>query len=291
MAQNGGTYAVITADDFGKSPAVNQAILEAHDRGIVTATSIMAAGKAFREAVRIAQSRSRLSVGLHVTLCDGLAVLSQKEIPDLVDDYGQFETSPSRAWIKYSRTGIQSQLEKEIEAQFDLLAKEGINPTHIDGHHHLHMHPAVFKILCRQAAQRGIPWIRIPCEPLPLVFRYFSARRGAMPFVEWAVFRILKVTHERTARNHGLHIADAVYGLSQSGQVDEQYLFHTLPRSAGCIEIFTHPEIASKAGCRELEALTSTAVQDKVASQGIALVGYRDIPTEAVIRDAQPERI
>src|SRR5271169_822470 len=128
MAQNGGTYAVITADDFGKSTAVNQAILEAYDRGIVTATSIMTGGKAFREASRITKSRSRLSVGLHVTLCDGLAVLSQREIPDLVDGYGQFETSPSRAWIKYSRTSIQSQIEKEIEAQFDLLAKEGINP-------------------------------------------------------------------------------------------------------------------------------------------------------------------
>lgn len=291
MAQNGGTYAVIVSDDFGKSTSVNQAILEAHDRGIVTAASIMAGGKAFREAARIAQSRSRLSVGLHVTLCDGPAVLSHSEVPDLVDGYGHFEASPSKAWIKYSWAGIQSQIEKEIEAQFDQLADAGINPTHIDGHHHLHMHPALFKILCRQAAQRGVSWIRIPCEPLPLVFRYFSARRGAMPFVEWTVFRILKVTHERTARNHGLHVADAVYGLSRSGQVDEEYLFHALTRPVGCIEIFTHPETASKAGRRELEALTSTAVRDKLASKGMSLVGYGDIPIEAVIRDAQPERL
>jgi predicted glycoside hydrolase/deacetylase ChbG (UPF0249 family) len=112
-----------------------------------------------------------------------------------------------------------------------------------------------------------------------------------MPFVEWVVFRILKVTNQRTARNHGLHVANAVYGLSRSDQVDEEYLLNTLTRSVGCIEFFTHPEMASKDGCRELEALTSSALQDKLASQGIALVGYRDIPTEAVIRDALPERL
>jgi len=291
MARNRGTYAVIAADDFGRSPSVNRAIAEAHDRGIVTAASIMVKGKAFEEAVRIARSRSRLSVGLHVTLCDGQAVLSHAEIPDLVDRHGYFETSPSRAWFKYSRTGILSQLEKEIEAQFDLLAKARINPTHVDGHHHLHMHPALFRILCEKAAQRGVPWIRIPCEPLSLVFRYFIPRRGAMPFVEWAVFRMLKATHERTARNYGLHVANVVYGLSRSGQVDEKYLVHILTRSVGCIEIFTHPEMASEAGCRELEALISTAVQDKVASHGIALGGYRDIPPEAVIQAAEPERL
>ena len=112
-----------------------------------------------------------------------------------------------------------------------------------------------------------------------------------MPFVEWAVFRILKMTHERTARDHGLHVADAVYGLSRSGQVDQQYLFHAVTRPAGCIEIFTHPETASKAGRRELDALTSAVVQDKLSSQGIALVGYRDIRTGAVTQAAQPERL
>jgi hopanoid biosynthesis associated protein HpnK len=291
MVQDRGSYAVITADDFGKSPLVNRAIAEAHDRGIVTAASIMVGGKAFEEAVRIAQSRSRLSVGLHVTLCNGLSVLSHAEIPDLVDYHGYFETSPSRAWLKYSRDSILSQVENEIEAQFDLLAKARINPTHVDGHHHLHMHPALFKIICRKAAQRGVPWIRIPCEPLSLVFRSFSTSRGAMPFVAWGVFRILKMTHERTSRYYGLHVANAVYGLSRSGQVDEKYLSHILTRSVHCIEIFTHPEMASEAGSRELEALVSPAVKDKLASHGIALRGFRDIPIEAVIKHVEAESL
>ncbi len=290
MAWNQKTYGLIVADDFGRSSSVNRAIAEAHDKGIVTAASMMVGGQAFEDAARIARSRSRLSVGLHVTLCDGLAVLSHSEIPDLVDRHGCFETSPARAWLKYSRTGILSQLEKEIEAQFDLLAKASINPTHVDGHHHLHMHPALFKIVCRKAAQRGIPWIRIPCEPLWLVFRYFTASRGAMPFIEWTVFQMLKVSHERTARKYGLRAANAVYGLSRTGRVDEKYLLHILTRHAGYVEIFTHPDTSSAAGCRELQALTSTLVQEVLASNGIALGGYRDIPIEAVIQDAEPER-
>jgi len=291
MAENQTTYAVISADDFGRSSSVNQAIADAHDGGIVTAASIMVGGQAFEDAIRIARSRSGLSVGLHLTLCDGQAVLSHSEIPDLVDRRGYFEKSPSRAWIRYSRTSILSQLEKEIEAQFDLLMQTRINPTHVDGHHHLHMHPALFKIVCQKAAQRGIAWIRIPCEPLSIVFRFLTAKRGAMPFIEWVVFQILRVSRERTARTYGLHVANAVFGLSRSGQVDVKYLFAVLTKQVGCIEIFTHPDTASEAGCRELQALTSTVLKDSLASIGVSLGGYREIPIETLIQDGELERL
>src|SRR5208282_4554305 len=74
---------VIVADDMGKSASVNQAIAEAHDKGILTAASIMAGGEAFDDAVQTALDRSRLSIGLHLTLCDGKAVLPHASIPDI----------------------------------------------------------------------------------------------------------------------------------------------------------------------------------------------------------------
>ncbi len=118
-------YLIVAADDFGRSSSVNMAVAEAHDRGIVTASSVMAGGEAFEEAVQIALKRSRLSVGLHVTLCDGRAVLKQSQIPDLVDRDGCFEASPARAWVGYMRRAVLSQIEAEVEAQFDRLDKAG----------------------------------------------------------------------------------------------------------------------------------------------------------------------
>ncbi|HYA85902.1 MAG TPA: ChbG/HpnK family deacetylase, partial [Nitrospirota bacterium] len=58
-------YTVVVADDFGSSSSVNHAVAEAHDRGLLTAASLMAGGSAFEEAVEIAQNRKGLSVGLH----------------------------------------------------------------------------------------------------------------------------------------------------------------------------------------------------------------------------------
>jgi hopanoid biosynthesis associated protein HpnK len=290
MARNSEKYVVIVADDFGRSSSVNDAVVEAHERGILTAASIMAGGEAFEEAARIARSRSRLSVGLHVTLCDGCAVLSHSEVPDLVDGSGHFEKSPSRAWMKYTRAGFLEQLDAEIEAQFDRLEKAGIHTTHVDGHHHLHMHPAIFKILCRQASQRGVRWIRIPREPLSSVFRHRSTGRGAMPFIEWVVFGMLTISHARKARKYGLTAANAVYGLSRTGKVDEKYLLDVLTRPGGLSEIFTHPDTGTETGRRELEALTSTAVRRKLSSLGITLAGYRQLSEEAVILNTALER-
>jgi hopanoid biosynthesis associated protein HpnK len=282
MARGRKKYAVVIADDFGKSSSVNLAVAEAHDRGILTAASLMAGGAAFEEAVEIARKRRGLSVGLHVTLCDGKAVLPSTEVPGLVDPGGRFENSPARAWMKYYRADLLGQLDREIEAQFDRLEKAGVRPTHIDSHHHLHMHPAIFELLCGHASRREIRWVRIPREPLSHVLRFFSPGRGAMPFVEWAVFGVLGRMHGRKAREYGLRSIDAVYGLARTGQCDARYLLHIFGHMHGSLEIFTHPDTATAAGQRELQALTLATVRAALAARDAALAGYGELSEEAV---------
>ncbi len=288
MAHGRKKYAVIVADDFGSSSSVNQAVADAHDKGILTAASLMAGGAAFDEAVETARRRRGLSVGIHLTLCDGKSVLPCSEIPGLVDSRGRFENSPSRAWMKYRRPDLLDQLDREIEAQFDRLEQAGVRPTHIDGHHHLHMHPSVFGLLCRHASQRGIRWVRIPHEPLSLLFRFPSPGRGAMPIIEWLVFSVLGRMHAKKAREYGLHSLDA-YGLARTGTCDERYLLHIFGRACGSLEIFTHPDTATPAGQRELEALTSVAARAELALRGVVLAGYRDISAETALPDGAME--
>jgi hopanoid biosynthesis associated protein HpnK len=276
-------YLVTVADDLGRSSSVNRAIADAHDRGIVTAASLMAGGEAFQEAVEIALERSRLSVGLHVTLCDGRAVLQPSYIPDLVDPDGYLEKRPVLAWLRYTKPGLLPQIEIEIKAQFDRLEKSGIHPTHVDGHHHLHMHPLIFEVLCRQASQRGVGWIRLPRESLSLVLNLRSPLRGAMPFIEWAVFGVLGTYNLRIARKYGLRVVGHVYGLSLTGSIDEKFLLDILNRSSGSLnEIFTHPDISIESGRRELEALISIKVRNRLNSLGMALVGYRELSERTI---------
>ncbi len=268
-----GTRLVVIADDFGSSSSVNHAVADAYENGIVTGASLMPAGAAFDEAVRIAHSTG-LSVGLHVTLCDGKPVLPPHRVPDLVDAGGMFEKSPVRAWMSFSRSSALAQAEHEIKAQFDLLENAGIHPTHVDGHHHLHMHPAIFSIVCRKASRRGVRWVRVPREPFSMVL---AGGRGALPLIEWTVFRTLAGFHIRTARRYGLNTADRVYGLARTGGLDEDLLLEMLNARGEVMEIFAHPDTATPAGRRELDALIATSVRAKIASLGIVLTGYRDL--------------
>ena len=76
---------IINADDFAFTSGVNRAIIEAHTRGVVTSSTLMANGAAFDEAVSLAKSTPTLSIGCHVVLIDGEPVLEPAKIPSLTE--------------------------------------------------------------------------------------------------------------------------------------------------------------------------------------------------------------
>src|SRR6267378_3443838 len=61
-------HLIVNADDFGQSPGVNRGIVTAHQRGIVTSTSMMVRWPAAAKAAELCRAHPRLSVGLHVDL-------------------------------------------------------------------------------------------------------------------------------------------------------------------------------------------------------------------------------
>src|SRR5947209_6331903 len=79
---------IITADDFGLSMAVNEAVEEAHRKGVLTCASLMVTGEAAADAVRRARKMPKLGVGLHLALLDAPSALLPSEIPDLVEADG-----------------------------------------------------------------------------------------------------------------------------------------------------------------------------------------------------------
>src|SRR5207245_3541269 len=77
---------VVNADDFGFTPDVNEGIVEAHCRGILTATTLMANGAAFEDAVRLAGEHPTLDVGCHLVLVSGYSVLTGRPFPPTVPE-------------------------------------------------------------------------------------------------------------------------------------------------------------------------------------------------------------
>jgi predicted glycoside hydrolase/deacetylase ChbG (UPF0249 family) len=56
---------IINADDFGMSAEIDRGILEAHDRGVVTSTSLMVNDPDAEGAIDQARRRPGLSLGIH----------------------------------------------------------------------------------------------------------------------------------------------------------------------------------------------------------------------------------
>jgi chitin disaccharide deacetylase len=123
---------IVNADDFGASEGVNRGILEAHERGIVTSTSLMVTGQAAREAVTLAREHPALGIGLHWDL----------------DSQGRQRANLGDA------IAVRTELARQLEAFHELT---GGTPDHVDSHHHIHRRSDVAPIARELVAPLGVP--------------------------------------------------------------------------------------------------------------------------------------
>ena len=245
---------VVTGDDFGFSHGVNEAILRAHKEGILTSASLMVSGDAYPEAVDYARSNPSLGVGLHLVVGCGRSVLVHRDIPHLVNKRGEFSSYLVAAGLRYQfSAAARRELKKEIQAQLEKFRRTNLPLSHVDGHHHMHLHPVVLEILIGFAREYDIRCIRLPSE-------------------EWgAIFKRLRRYGEKKCAAAGIDFPEEVYGLLRSGQVTEEYLLGLIPQlTSSRVEIYSHPALEKEGESRngphgsgesELAALLSPRVR------------------------------
>ena len=223
------------ADDFGLCLAVNEAVEEAHRRGVLDAASLMVAGDAAEDAVRRARNMPRLRVGLHLVTIEGPSVLAD---PLLVGESGVFPASQFGLGIGYFlRPTIRRALAAEIRAQFAAFIATGLALNHADAHKHMHLHPTVGGLMIRIGREFGLAALRIPAEP-PAVMAACGVSPTFGSRALYAGTRLLR----RQARRAGLAANDAAFGIAWSGHMTEDRvlrLISCLP--AGRNEIYFHP--------------------------------------------------
>ena len=117
---------IINADDFGFTSGVNRAILEAHTRGIVTSSTLMAGGGAFSDAVRLANNSPELSVGCHVVLIDGKPILDPERLPSLTRSWNFHDGLKSFALRAISGQIDSREIATEASAQIRKIPSAGI---------------------------------------------------------------------------------------------------------------------------------------------------------------------
>ena len=149
---------VVTADDFGLTTGVVAGIVDAHERGIVTATSLMVNAEAAQSAFAWAREHTSLAVGLHFVLTFAHPTGPREPLAELVDDEGRFRRLESGAHERATPEQVRGELRAQLE-QFE----KGVSraPTHIDGHHHAHAFPGILTAVLEEAARLGVP-VRAP---------------------------------------------------------------------------------------------------------------------------------
>jgi chitin disaccharide deacetylase len=239
-ANQTGKTVTFSADDFGLTASVNEAIERAHRDGILQAASLMVAAPAAADALRIARANPSLRVGLHLVVIEGPAILSPVEIPDLVDAAGQFPSGQLSLGMNYFfRPRIRRQLRAEIRAQFQAFAKTGLTLDHANAHKHMHLHPTVGRMMLTVGQEFGLTRIRIPAEP-PEVIARCGTRVGWGDTILYRWTRLLR--HQ--ARAAGITTNDYCFGLAWSGHMTADRIRLLLPNlPTGDSEIYFHPAI------------------------------------------------
>lgn len=277
---------IINGDDFGYSSAVNRAILRAHQQGVLTSTSLMVNEHAADEAVQLARATPSLAVGLHLVLVLGRAALSSAQIPHLIDAHGKFTNSPFVAGVKYFfSAAARRELRAEMRAQFGKFVATGLPFSHVDGHMHLHMHPVIFDELIQLCEEFKVKRIRVVKGEMRLSLSLDSSQL-LLKFVNGIVFNLLARRCEKKLRGRGFVVPEKVYGLLQTGNLNEEYLLGLIPQMARTTsEIYAHP-LAPDAeewnarenprGAIELQALLSPRVREAIQQAGFKLTTYKN---------------
>ena len=257
---------VVNADDFGFTRDVNAGIVQAHREGILTATTLMANGAAFDDAVRLAREVPTLDVGCHLVLVGA-------------DPYPRTVAALIRA-LAVRKIRVYD----ELRAQIVKIADAGIAPTHLDTHKHTHLLPPVLDAVARLSEEFRIPWVRRPFD--------FPMDAAGVPWTRRAVSGSLGFIRRRFARTlkaHGCRMTDHFAGFLITGQYDAAQLaalIRNLPE--GATEFMCHPgyctEELSAAPTRlkesrqqELNALTSPLVREALRDASVELVSFAQL--------------
>ena len=289
---------IINADDFGLTAGVNRAIAEAHQRGVVTSTTLMANSRAFEGAIdtaRSLQGTAPLSVGCHVVLLDGEPLLPADKVPTLLQpgngDHHFRESLNDFVVASFRHKLNPEQIEAEASAQIDRIRAAGIEPSHFDTHKHAHMFPAVLRPLLRAAKSRGLKAVRNPFGqvwPLPLA-SLLRTRQVWKRFAQLNVLRNYAGNFRREVEAHGLRTTDGSLGVLATGVLDMQ-LFTAIIESIpdGTWEFVCHPGYNDaeldrtqtrlrQSREQELSLLTSAEARQLLRRRDIELISYHEL--------------
>lgn len=227
---------IVSADDFGLCGEVDRGILDCCASGAVSSVSVVSAGASFRSDNTKLRAFPGTGIGAHLCLNDELPLSPPGEIPSLVSG-GRLLPYRDMALRLLSGRIEPGEVYLEWKRQIEALLAAGLSPDHLDTHNHVHLYPALFRVLVHLAEEYGINAIRLPG-------RYGAAESG-LNAAGAAKFLLSRGTaaKERELSLRGIARPETVLGFFGPSALTRERLLGWAAKAGtdGITELITHP--------------------------------------------------
>lgn len=269
---------IITADDFGLWPEVNDAVIAGYESGVITSASLRVSATGSNSAAVAARLRPGLAIGLQLVLCGGNSTLPRRHIRDLVDSTGRFVERPlEAAWHYRRRGGLREQLKSEIGAQIERFLSTGLYLSFISSHANLHLQPSILSLIKELAVDYPIHAMRRPCTHLVSYEKHLGAM-GLEARVENALIgTMVRYGGMRARKFIG---PDRVEVLCNSKPAVESTVVERIGKLRGGVtEFVCRPGslLPQYDGMAEAAVVTSRRVRDALNKSDAELISYRTL--------------
>ncbi len=190
------TRIIVNADDLGQSDEVNEAIFQGMQRGTITSATMLSNGAAVEAAAKKLHLFPNSSFGVHLNLTEFRPLWqgSYDSLKTILDKNGCFNGNAIRE-VPITRPMVRS-IFREWCAQIENLLRLGVEPSHLDGHHHVHTIPRLLPVLAALRRRYKISKVRISRNMYD-----DSERPGQMLLTKKSVFNLaLRTIGFRTTR-------------------------------------------------------------------------------------------
>jgi predicted glycoside hydrolase/deacetylase ChbG (UPF0249 family) len=152
---------IVNADDLGMSEPVNEAIFQGMQRGTITSATVLSNGPAVRAAAQQLHLFPDCSFGVHLNLSEfhPLCPGSMPALASILDQNNCFNGNSIRE-VRISVPMLRA-IFREWCSQIENLMRLGVEPSHLDAHHHVHTIPQMLPVLAALRRRYKINKVRI----------------------------------------------------------------------------------------------------------------------------------
>jgi predicted glycoside hydrolase/deacetylase ChbG (UPF0249 family) len=244
-------FLIINADDLGISPEVNRGIFIAHEKGVITDSSLLIQGRYAHQAIEMIKKSPSFHVGIHIDLDPLLAWQS----PGI-------ERVPRRKLLEMmDEPDFIKRVKQEIDKQVKAFLERGLIPSHIDTHHHVHGFPQIFKPLVEVMDRYSIRAIRFSKKGYALLGREDIPITSEQ--AQWM---------EDALRQRGIFHPHSL--------IDPIFPFSLKDIPGGVTELMVHPGMGGDEWRqKDFEMLINPLFMNTVRDEGIQLISFSELPS------------